>query len=43
MSWGQGSWEEALVDQGSQEKANQVPDFLFFLSFFYYIYLFLID
>ena len=34
MSWGQGSWEEALVDQGSQEKANQVPGFLFFLFFF---------
>ena len=40
MSWGQGSWEEALVDQGSQEKANQVPGFLFFLFFLLYLLIF---
>ena len=41
MSWGQGSWEEALVDQRSQEKANRVLGFLFF--FLNYICLFLLD
>lgn len=28
MRWGQGSREEALVDQGSQGEANSPPRFL---------------
>lgn len=31
--------EEALVDQGSQEKANRVPGFLFFKIIFVYFYM----